>query len=315
MRILITLPLILLMACAVEGPADGPTDVSRDFPEPPEGALVIDSPTYTIPAGSERQMCTVMTYEGEDVGISAQYNYQSINGHHVTIFGTTVSPRDLPDGEVWDCTTTESLNMAAMEPILIGGSIEYDDEGVINEFELPEGFAAPLKSGQRIILQSHYLNVTENDILVRDAAHLVLVDEDTVDTWTAAFVNTVTEFTIPANTEEHSLTFDCVTDDDYSLLFLGGHLHEWGKSFKTELTNDAGTETVYEVAEWEPVLRDSPTYIQFERDAFTLTPEDTLTTTCTWFNGEDHDLEFPQEMCVTFGMAYPTRVPVICDPS
>ena len=205
--------------------------------------------------------------------------------------------------------------MASMEPILIGGTIVYDSEGVLNEYELPDGFAAPLKNGQRIILQSHYLNVTEQDILVRDAAHFVLVPEAEVNTWTAAFVNTVTNFTIPANSPEYTLRFDCGFDDEYSLLFLGGHLHEWGKSFQVERTNGGDTSTIYEVPEWEPVFRDSPMYTEYARDEFNVGPDDTFTTTCTWFNGGDTDIEFPQEMCVTFGMAYPTRVPVICDPS
>jgi hypothetical protein len=314
MRFLWTLPLLLVLGCPPVGEdaEDAPVDIRRDFPTPADGALVIASPDYTIPAGSERQMCTVTTYEGDDVGIIAQYNYQSVNGHHVTIFGTTETERNLPDGEVWDCTETEDLNMASMEPIIIGGSIEYDDDGVINEFQLPEGFGAPLKNGQRIILQSHYLNVTEDPILVRDAAHFVLVPEEEITTWTAPYVNTVTDFTIPANTPEYTLSFDCGFEETYSLLYLGGHLHEWGESFKAERTTDGDTTVIYEVEEWEPVLRDSPTYVQFERDEFQLGPDDRVTTTCTWFNGSDEEIGFPQEMCVTFGMAYPTRVPVIC---
>jgi hypothetical protein len=316
MRTLSTaLCLAVLAGCAPAAEPDAaPNDLRREFPTAPEGAYVIASPDYTIPASSERQMCTVVTYDGPDVGIVAQYNYQSVNGHHVTIFGTTATERELPDDTVWDCTETEDLNMASMEPILIGGSIVYQDDGVLNEYELPDGFGAPLKAGQRIILQSHYLNVTERDILVHDTAYFVVVPEEQITTWTAAFVNTVTNFTIPANTPEYTLAFDCGFDEEYSLLFLGGHLHEWGKSFKLEDTTAAGTETIYEVAEWEPVFRDSPMYVEYEEGEFTVGPENTFTTTCTWFNGGDEDIGFPQEMCVTFGMAYPTRVPVICSP-
>ncbi|MCP4871938.1 MAG: hypothetical protein GY898_24805 [Proteobacteria bacterium] len=248
------------------------------------------------------------------MGITEQINYQSLNGHHVTIFGTSTPHHQIADGEQWDCTETEQLDMTSMEPILIGGGILYDDQGVVNEFVLPPGMGAPIESGTRIILQSHYLNVRDHPILVRDAAYLKLVEEDTITTWTAPFVNTVTEFSIPANTAEYALSFDCGWEETFELLYIGGHLHEWGVSFKTEHTDVNGdTTTIYEVKEWEPVLRDAPEYTQYAPGGFVVTPDDTFTTTCTWFNDQDHELDFPQEMCVTFGMAYPSRVPVICD--
>jgi hypothetical protein len=304
--------LTLLAGCATA--TDDVLDLKRNFPDAPAGSLVFTSPEYTIPAGVERQMCWATTYDGEDVGITAQRNYQSVTGHHVTVFGTSATERDLPDGQTWDCTTTASLDMTSMEPIIIGGGIEIDEEGVLNEFVLPEGMAAPLREGQRLILQSHYLNVRDQDVIVQDQAQLDIVDEASVTTWTSPFVNTVTEFSIPPNTESHTLTFDCEWEESYNLLYIGGHLHEWGLSFQTERTIGAVTDTIYEVSEWDPVFRDSPMYESFEAGEFTVSAGDVFTTHCTWFNDTAEAIEFPQEMCVTFGMAYPANVPVICDP-
>ncbi len=309
--------LIALFATACGAPAEPePLDLRREFPTPGENTLVYTSPEYVIPSGEERQLCWITTYEGDDMAIVAQVNYQSPNGHHVVVFGTSTPEHQLADGESWDCTETESLDMTSMEPIIIGGGIEFDDEGVINEFSLPAGMGAQLESGTRIILQSHYVNVRDEDILVQDAAYLELVPEDDVETWTAPFVNTVTEFEIPANTDDYSLSFDCGWEETFELLYLGGHLHEWGKTFAVDRTDaDGDVSRIYEVEEWEAWMRDAPMYVEFEPGEFVVTPDDTFTTTCTWDNWEDHPLEFPQEMCVTFGMAYPSRVPIICDPS
>jgi hypothetical protein len=309
------LALLIGLGCGADTPEDDVVDMRREVPALPEGGVEFVSPEYVIPAGTEKQMCWVTTYEGPDMAIVGQWGYQSPNGHHVVIFGTGATERDLPDGTSWDCTENDSLGMDSLEPILIGGEIEYDDDGVVNSFELPDGFGAPIEQGQRIVLQSHYVNVTQNDVLVQDHAQLALVPEDEITTWTAPLVNTDTSFAVPRDSDEYTLAFDCEFEETYSLLYVGGHLHEWGKAFSLDYTPAGGVpERVYDIPEWRPVLRDSPTYVDFEAGEFQVQPGDTFTTSCTWFNHEDHDLEFPQEMCVTFGMIYPSRVPVICSP-
>jgi hypothetical protein len=301
-----------MVACAPPSEDDAPVDLRRTFPEAPAQGFALRTPEYVIPAGSERQFCWITTYEGEDVGITATYNYQTVLGHHVTLFGTSALERDFPDGTSWDCTDTEALDMASMEPVIIGGSISATEEGVLNAFELPEGMAAPLERGQRMIVQSHYVNTRPEPVLVQDEAQFATVPEDDVQVWAAPLVATVTDFTIPAHSEEYVVEFDCDYDASYELLYLGGHLHEWGKSFRATHTRGGVSEVVYEVAEWDPVLRDAPAYVNFAPGEFVLAPDDTLTTRCEWSNDEDEALEFPQEMCVTFGMAYPSRVPIIC---
>ncbi len=311
------LAVVLLAACQPPETEPELIDLRQDFPAPAENALVWDTPEWVIPAYSEKQFCVVDTYQGDDVGIVAQANYQAQNGHHIVIFGTTATERDLEDGFEWDCTETEDLGMADLDPIIIGGEVEDNPDGsVTNRFELPEGMGAPLDNGTRIVIQSHYINPTANDFLIRDQAQLEVVPEDEITTWAAPLVNTVTdELSIPMGAEDYNLTFDCGFDEDYTLLFIGGHMHEWGTKFQTRFTPaDGDTEVVYDVPEWDPYMRDAPPFTNYADGEFTVGPGDTMTTSCNWFNDEDHDLEFPQEMCVTFGMVYPAKVPVICEP-
>jgi len=308
-----------LIGCAGDKDADTAAagdvmDLRSEFPTPPEGALVYTTPEYVIPAYTEKQFCWITTYDGPDMGIHGQWNYQAQMGHHVTVFGTTVTEREMPDGESWDCTSVEALEMTSLEPIIIGGSIDYTETGVVNEFVLPEGMAAPLEGGQRIVIQSHYVNTFDTDVLVQDEAHLVLMEEQEVQTWAAPLVNTITELSIPAQEEEYTLTFDCTFEESYDLLYIGGHLHEWGTRFSTDWTRDGVTETIYDVPEWDPLFRDAPVYDDFGGQAFRVEPGDVFTTHCSWLNDTGDVLEFPAEMCVTFGMIYPANLPVICDP-
>lgn len=310
----------LLTACddGEESPTPQTVDGHAEYPVAPEGALVIRTEDLTIPAFSERQYCLIDTYRGEDVGIVTQRSYQGLMGHHLSLFGTTLSEEDYPDGSLFDCTLPESMNMASMEPIIIGGDIVKGEKFVTNEFVLPEGMAALLNAGQRIVVQAHYLNTSENNIVVQDEIQLETIPESEVVTWAAPFVNTVTNFSIPANTMGHNITFDCTMGDELgelTFLYIGGHLHEWGKSFATYHTRAGTTEKIYEVPEWDPAFRDAPKYLSYEPGEMVAKPGDVFTTSCTWNNDQDYDMSFPQEMCVTFGMVYPAKLPIVCDPS
>lgn len=313
---------LMASACSDDSEDTSPTpsviDGNVDYPDTSANAIILRTPELLIPAYSERQFCLIDTYRGEDVGIVTQRSYQGLMGHHLSLFGTTLTEADYPDGSLIDCTSSEVMNMAAMEPIIIGGEIIKGETYIINEFQLPEGMAALLNEGQRIVLQAHYLNTGAQAVRVTDEIQLEIVPEDSVTTWAAPYVNTVTNFEIPANTSDFNITFDCTIGSDspeLTFLYVGGHLHEWGKSFATYHTRDGVKEKIYEVPVWDPAFRDAPKYLGFEPGEFVARPGDVFTTSCTWFNDTDRSMEFPQEMCVTFGMVYPAKLPIVCDPS
>jgi hypothetical protein len=310
------LPLLLaLAACAPDDPAaegDGAVDMIRDFPEAPEGGLRLMTPEFTVGAYSDVQTCFVDTYTGPTIGIHAQWTYQSPGGHHVVLTATTATEREIADGTVYDCT--DGTQMTNLDPLFIGGILGTDENDHVGEMILPDGMAAQMEEGTRIIIQSHYINTTDDDILVQDAIDMELTDPDAVETWVAPFVHVQTHHPIP--TGEYDLQFDCAWEDPYNVLFLGGHMHEWGQSFYTDMTRAGASspERIYEIQEWDPYMRDAPVYIDYQKGEFTVAPGDSFRTSCTWNNTTDATLDFPEEMCVTFGMVYPAKVPVVCSP-
>lgn len=308
------IPLVACVATETPDSTDAAVDVRRDFPAPPEGGMQWVSPEYVIPPYSEVQMCSFDTYTGPTVGVSAQWTYQSEGGHHVVLTSTTSSEREFPDGTVFDCTEADDLPMTDLEPLFVGGVIGSEENDYIGELVLPDGMASQLKEGTRIVLQSHYINTTDEPILVQDAINAAVVEPDQVETWAAPFVHVITEHPIPAG-GVFDRQFECAWEDDYEVLFLGGHMHEWGQSFYTDMTTaDGKTERIYEVAEWDALMRDAPPYIDFEPGEFSVKAGDSFTTSCTWNNDTSRVLDFPEEMCVTFGMVYPAKVPVVCSP-
>lgn len=291
-----------------------PVDLRREFPAPPEGGLQFLTPDYVIPARSERQFCWFTSYDGPDMAMRGQWTYQSPGGHHVQITSTGASTDTFADDEVVDCTLQSDMPMTNLEPLLVLSDIDPEAEGgPVGGLELPDGFATPLDQGTRIVIQSHYVNTTADDILVNDAVNVALMDTADVTTWTAPYVHIETDLAIAQGDDAQDV--DCTWDADYDLLFLGGHMHEWGTAFSVELSRAGGApESVYDIPQWDPVYRDAPPIDRYEAGAFHVADGDRFVTHCAWNNDTDHVMGFPEEMCAVFGMAYPLKVPIVCDP-
>lgn len=301
--------LLLLLSCAGSEDVEY-TDLRHDWPEPPVGGVQYQMPDLEIPAYTDLMACYFGTYEGEDIGIDWVETLQDSDyGHHVILLGTSADPVEYPDGAVIDCSSEDQLDMDDLSPLFIPAS----GEGELGHMDLPDGMAIKFKTGARWILQSHYINPTDTAFLTSDAVNVGFVAADDVETWVAPFVNNVMAVDLPAG-EETTTSMECEFDKEVSVLFLLGHMHEWGSYFRLDWMHADGTEEmIYEVPEWRVDYRDDPPVTTYDLDAFTIQPGDRFRTTCTWDNDSDEDLGFPGEMCTATGLVYPQTVPLMCN--
>lgn len=288
----------------------GADDIRVAFPAPDwADPIVFQSESYRVPAGTERQFCYYMTWDGPDTAIHREVTYQSKYGHHFIIAGTGATTREIPDGTVIDCTAADARGMESFEPLLVGGVIgNGNTPGLL---ELPDGVATEINEGQRLVFQSHYLNTSDTDIVVQDELQFETMDYDSVEHWSAPFVHTASSFSIPAGV--HSIDVTCAWETDATVLFIGGHMHEWGKSYNVAHTQGETSTSIYSIADWDPYMRDAPTYEDFTAAPLQVSAGDSFTTTCEWDNDTGAALGFPSEMCATFGMLLDQKVPLICD--
>jgi len=306
--------LILALTACNPGADDSAADVvdlRGDFPDAPEGGVQFVTPDQTIPAYTEKQWCYFDTYTGPDVAITDVDTWQSQYGHHIQLLSTQNTVDEFPDGDAFDCTDRSTLPMTDMDPIYIAQPEEVGH----TDMHLPEGMGVELESGTRIVLQSHYLNTSEDDILVNDVVNIGVMDPEEVETWAAPFAHVLTDMPIPAG-QETTLKVDCTFDGDYDILYLGGHMHEWGVRYSIDWLKDTDdTENVYTVDPWDALYRDQPPMNSYQDGEMVVSAGQGFETSCTWYNDTDHEMNFPEEMCATFGMLYPSKVPQICDPS
>lgn len=83
------------------------------------------------------------------------------------------------------------------------------------------------------------------------------------------------------------------------------HMHQNGTSFYADVGRDGTFVPIIDVGVWEDVMRDTPPVTNFmnmpEGQAVVYRQGDVIRTFCSWRNETSTTLEFPYEMCATFG--------------
>ena len=95
-----------------------------------------------------------------------------------------------------------------------------------------------------------------------------LLEEAGVETWAAPLVLVDTDFSLPPK-ETSTVSFGCELEEDLNLVFLLGHMHEWGTAFSTDHTSGGETTRIYDEPEWKLDYRDEPPMQDFA-DSSTL---------------------------------------------
>lgn len=273
--------------------------------------VVLTGADTVIQPGQDVMICSFGTYTGPDAGMHEIHTYQGAHGHHFVLMGTTTPTIDAPDGTVVDCTTTEGsgVDMTSLEPLGLPNVAEVDGAEIGVKMPLPEGMAVELESGQRYVLQSHYLNTSADPIRVQDKVVITTLPTEDVETWAAPLIFNRDDFSVPPGGTA-TTSFECTAEADWNVLYMIGHMHEWGTSFSVEEI-DAGP--VYDVPSWDPVFRDSPMVQDYTASPMQMEEGSTWRTTCAWSNDTDEALVFPHEMCVAVTFVYPQKTTVICD--
>ena len=252
--------------------------------------------------------CFVGTYTGPEIGISLYQWFQDDDfGHHVVFAdGSSLGPEVL-DGSLIDCSNPfESMKL----PPLLQPTESIGPHAA--ELQLAEGQAVRLKSGQRWVMQSHYVNASDNELLAQDVINFGFTPVEDVNFWVSSWTFNNSVFSVaPGATLD--LEFSCEWPESANVMTMMGHMHDFGTSMWVSHETGGSSVQIYRLPDWSPQWQADPVFIDFELGELTPIAGDTFTVGCSFHNTSDEQLEFPREMCVATGVAGPLDAPIECD--
>lgn len=313
---------IVLLACTVAtepGTAAGDEttvdtgilDLTQEYIDAPEGGIEIRTPDFEIPPYTEALRCYFGTYTGPTIGVTYVQTLESEYSHHSQL---KAAPADDPhqDGDLIDCESTDLMSVYV--PLFeAAGEVKKGEEYDGNWLHLPEGIGMKLRSGQRWVLDMHYVNTTDRPILVNNGVNLDFMAEDEVSQWAAAmqFDNGGVRVEAASSLDD---SFTCPFQVDMDIFSLLGHMHTRGTSYAMDYNSaDGETTRVYDIPEWDGGYHPSnPLIINYDLGEFKVKAGESLTTSCSFYNETDVTLEFPDEMCTTVLVVTPLEDPASC---
>ncbi|MBX7115876.1 MAG: hypothetical protein K1X64_16220 [Myxococcaceae bacterium] len=269
-------------------------DVRVAIPDPDPAYVDFVTNEEIIQPGEDKMFCNDMIYEGEDIAYNDMIFMQGKYGHHIIPLAGKNASRV---GTHYDCT-----QMTGFEPLSIPIGKSY-----------PDTYGAKLTKGTVVVAQMHYVNTGSVPIRTRDVIRLKKMPMSSVKTWASAFIANDYLVDLPPNSTGITKTYDCTIPQDVEVMELGGHMHEWGQTFKFEHGPDLDhLTTLYSVDQWKPEYRDAPPVNLYLSAPLKLAKNSILRTTCTWNNDTDKTIHFPSEMCTGFALITGTEKPIVC---
>lgn len=205
------------------------------------------------PAYSEVWLCEVKAFPGEGMqNVHAVDSLQSETMHHMDVMALAFADVDLDEG-VYDCADLYAEHTALMED----GMIIYGAQAADQKIVLPDGVAAAIPGGIKVMQEIHYVNTSPEERRVfSDINTYTMPQADVKETIWGTVVRD-THLEIPPMSE-HQEWSRCVMSEDVQLLFMASHTHQLGRSVTVRPFDGANVGAqMYENTNWEsPRLED-----------------------------------------------------------
>lgn len=268
----------------------------------PTRTLRLFTPPITLAPGMDQTICTYLDVTTtEPLLFRATHGRQMTGGHHIAVFYAQSPSTDLVPHV---CTNEEMTNFLFAAGA--GGEGGQDTE-------MPPGVGLRIDTGRQIVLQSHYINTSDEPRVVMDMVDIELTTIEESPTVVDSFAMIDSEFEVPARTRGYERIKECRVDQEMDIYLLLGHTHESGVLFEMERVpaGGGGAEMLYHATDG-PLLRDNPQILTWDTPLH-LGVGDVLRMRCRWDNMTESPLAWPSEMCVALMYYGPGRGWVTCD--
>jgi len=284
-----------LAACGSSPDDERKLPHEQSFNPPPAKAgytRIVAPVMANLAPGSDVMYCQyIQAPLDRDMDILDVTGYQSTAGHHAVAYATTAN---IPVGTSGPCTEESSLAGA-----FVGGIGGEGGGGVT----LPEGVAFRLPKGSAIMINTHFLNATNDVIDGQTVLDIKYAEVDPSRKIASFFVNINFGFNIPARGTGLAVA-ECPVARDLEFILFTNHMHDYGVRAHTDLVRagSGALELVHADEQWEYEMQFKAVYSQWGVDQpLRIAKGDVLRTHCEWGNTSDAALAFPREMCVGVG--------------
>jgi hypothetical protein len=230
---------------------------------------------------------------------------QSLGGHHAVLYATTET--QFAVGESHICTVDD------MVPVSFIGAIGGEGNGG-SASKLPDGLFFRVPEGEALMVNTHWLNATDDVLDGQAALDVEFGDADPSHVTADIFVNNGDDFTIPAGSD-FSYDNSCTLQSDFNIVMAADHMHGAGTSAYSELLPAGGGSAVALVTDtsWTADEMFNPVYHRYSLDApFVAHAGDTIHTHCEWSNKTSAAMMFPDEMCDGVSFYFPSHGQIAC---
>jgi hypothetical protein len=288
----------LLAACASDEGAELLDGFSPPAPNP--GEVQYLSPIVRdVQPGEDRVLCTYLdAFVENDSDIGRIAGYTTAGNHHAVLYQTAIAQ----PANTHVCKDDEMIFLS-----WVGG---IGGEGSDAENKLPEGLVRRVKGGNQLMIQSHWLNATDEALDGQAAFNVSYepVSPDKLQTNFMAVMNT--ELEVPPGTS--SAFVECTFEDKVNIWQLAGHEHDLGTHVRMAFTPSGGTERVLFDEDWNNEWAFNPKYLDYAATPLVASPGDKLRIDCDWNNKTPDTVRFPREMCGAVGEFFPGSNQLIC---
>ena len=191
---------------------------------PPAGEGLQLALDVELAPGEETEVCQyVVLPDDGPLDITRFEHAYSRGSHHLLLYQTDRSP-DQVDDSSFPCAG------ASFESLGVVG-VAYAAQVPEGEQRYPDGVALPMAAGEVVLLQSHYLNASEEPVSPQVRLNLWLAPEPApVKAGTLFFYDWA--ILVPQN-EAATAQMRCRVPEDVELLFAMSHMHRRGVGYRS----------------------------------------------------------------------------------
>jgi hypothetical protein len=259
-------------------------------------------------AGVETERCKFFQVPAGGWYVNRQDVRYTPGSHHVLLFTTKytsiptvdIKGRTIDTHDVFDCPEGAPANWQIDS--VAGGAQKGDAPAVVNG--LPEGVAFVMPEGMVLLMNTHYLNASPDDLNTDARINLYFTDKAKV-TQQAGILFFYNPFIYVPGQSTAQARRTCPILKDITLVNGQSHMHKRGVDYVANLVdaNDGVMDELYRTAEWEQVV------LKDYGVGKTIKAGTSIDYQCGYKSHEDRTiiqgLTTKDEMCMFVGLYYP----------